>query len=127
MWGRYNNHSVDVWQRLSNCQWLIRRSGREVDDQVVKIAPFYVTNELLDGSEFDWTTPNNRRILVFEKERHGDDFHAKVSLSRMDTSTFDMQLATIEPHHLWNVRASDIDVENTHLVTLLCKSEGKAG
>ena len=105
-------------------QRFIGSARREIDDEVVQFTPFNIADELLDGPEFDGPTPNDRGVFIFQEERHADDFHTEVALSGMDALVLDVKATPVQSHHLGNIRAGDIDVENTHGVALL--SQGKS-
>ena len=96
-----------------------RRSPEEVDDEIVEVAPFHVPDELLNGSELDRTSPYDRCILVLEQECHGDDLHTLMSDGGMDSAGLDVQSLACEPHHLRDIGAGDVDVEQTDLGTCL--------
>src|SRR3954452_18697326 len=70
LWRRHD-HELGVRQQLRECHRHVARTGRQVDQQVVQLAPFDVLEELADGLVQHRPAPGDRLVLGVEEELDG--------------------------------------------------------
>ena len=95
--------------RLGEGQLGVGRARRQVDDEVVEIAPVDVAQELLDRAADERAAPDDR-LALRDEELDRDALHA-VALERRDLVVrAGLRLALDAEHHR-DVRAGDVGVE----------------
>ena len=60
--GRGDDHRPGERDELAEAERRVARPGRQVDDQVVELAPLDVAQELLDGRVDERAAPDDRRV-----------------------------------------------------------------
>ena len=98
--------SGTAWARVS---WASDVPGRQVDDEVVELAPLDVAQELLDRAADERPAPDDRLALRNE-ELDRDALHA-VPLERRDLVVRAGHRLALDAEHHRDVRAGDVGVE----------------
>src|SRR5215472_4226824 len=106
--GRRDDDGAGEPDLLGQRQLSVARAGRQVDDQLVELAPRDVLEKLLDRFHHHWSAPDDGLVHVHEEpERH--DLHA-VALDRHDlVRLVDVGLFVDAHHHLLG-RAIDVRI-----------------
>ena len=72
---------------LALLQALQQLVGRQVDDEIVEVAPLHVAQELLDRAAEQGAAPYHRRVLVLEEEVDREDLDALLVLHGKEALT----------------------------------------
>ena len=81
MWRGHKDASSNR-HRLRQRELCIRGSRRQVNDEIVKVAPLHVAKELLNRATDEGPAPDDR-LPLRDEELNGDDLDA-VALDRLD-------------------------------------------
>jgi hypothetical protein len=95
----------------------VRGARREVDHEVVEIAPLHVTQELLDRPTDERAAPHDRLTLGHE-ELDRDDLDA-VALEWGDLIVRAGLRLTLDAHHQGDIRTGDVGIEQANRCTRL--------
>ena len=83
MW-RGDQHRTGKWHRLCKGELRVRGSRWKVNNQIVKVAPLNVTQELLDRPANERAAPNDW-LTLWDEELDRDQLHT-MALDRFDLS-----------------------------------------
>ena len=122
LWRGHKDASSN-WHRLRQRELCIRGSRRQVNDEIVEVAPLHVAKELLNRATDEGPAPDDRLALRNE-ELNGDDLDA-VALDRLDLAARAGLRGAGRPHHLGNVRPRDVGVEEADAGAALGQGNGK--
>src|SRR5579875_2337059 len=96
-------------------------SGRQVDDEVVELAPLDLVQESSDQLGDERAAPDKRAAGVEqEDDRHQLD---AVGFERHDAVLVELRLVRVAHHH-WNAGAVDVGIEQTDSGAVLCQRDG---
>ena len=109
--------------RLRQRELCIRGSRRQVNDEIVEVAPLHVAQELLNRATDKGAAPNDR-LTLGDEELNGDDLDA-VALDRLDLAARARLRGADRPHHLGNVRPGDVSVEKADTGAALGQGHGQ--
>src|SRR5204863_5288491 len=111
----HDDGAADV-ERLGERQLGVAGAGREIDQEVVELAPLHVPHELLDHLHDDGTAPDRRRVALHDQpERH--DLYA-VTLERLNLAAPHLGLL-VHAHHAGNVGPVDVRIHEPDAVPLV--------
>ena len=108
---------------LGQRQLGIGGAGRQVDDEVVELAPFDVAQELLDGAA-DERAPPHDGLALRDEELDRDRLDA-VALERRDLVVGAGLGLAFDAHHQRDVRAGDVAVEQADAGARLGEGHGQ--
>src|SRR5206468_1741808 len=75
--GRGDDDATVEWDGLAQGELGITGAGREINEQIIELAPFDGTEELLNGFHDHGAAPDDR-LIAFDEETDAHDFHAVV-------------------------------------------------
>ena len=120
---RGDEHCAGNRYRLRQRELCIRGSRRQVNDEIVEVAPLHVAQELLNRTTDKGAAPNDR-LALGDEELNGDDLDA-VALDRLDLAARARLRGAGRPHHLGNVRPGDVSVEKADTGAALGQGHGQ--
>ena len=105
------------------CSW------REVNEEIVELAPVGIANELLQCTASHRASPDGCRIWI-DEESDRKNLHAILFSRNDEVTTIDLlgiRLEVLKVEHLWHRRAEHIGIEQTYLVAEHRESDCKIG
>ena len=108
---RRNDRGAGKGDHLAEAQLDVPCTGRQIDEQVVELAPFHATEELLDHLG-EHRAPPDRRLSLWHEEADRHDLDA-VAEDGNDLS-IPRRGWNVGPHNGWNARPVDISVQQAH-------------
>jgi hypothetical protein len=121
--GRRDEDGAADRHGLGEGQLRVRRARRQVDHEVVEVAPLDVAQELLDRAADERAAPHDR-LALGDEELDRDDLDA-VSLERGDLVAGRRLRLAVDAEHHRDVRAGDVRVEQSHRRARLRERDGE--
>ena len=110
---RRDHHRAGDRQELRQRQLRVAGAGRQIDDQIVELAPLDVLDELLQELVDHRPAPDDRAAAL-DEEADRDDAHAVVHRGHDLVAGLDRGGLLRLAHHLRDRRAVDVGVEDAH-------------
>ena len=123
---RDNDCAGDIGCKLCDRKSLIAGSRRQIDNEVIQLAPVDILEELPDCRILHRTSPDNRACLVGEQERHRN--HAEIAHDHNGVNLLAVhrcQLLILDAQHLGNIRTVNIHIGDTCRITAVGKRHCK--
>ena len=119
-----NNDDTVKRDGLEHGQRNVARSGRAVDEQVVKVSPDGLRPELLDSARDDRASPDNGSGLVVQHQVDRHDLNACGGCGRQHAVSVALD-GLVQAKRLGDRRAGDIGIQDTDAIALALHQHGK--
>ncbi len=119
---RGDDHGAGERRGLNERELHVAGSGRQIDNQIIELAPIDAAQELLNHAVQHGPAPDQRLVAGIQ-EAHGHDAHA-VFFERLDALADGVRLGA-DAHHERHVGTVDIGVEQAHFVAQARQRDGQ--
>ena len=124
---RRDDHELRLRQELRERHRDVAGARRQVDQQVVELAPLDVLEELADRLVEHRPAPGDRLVAALEEELDRHDPDAVVDLERKDLPLGRHHRLAVHAHHARDRVAPHVGVERGRAVALRMKRRGQVG
>ena len=121
---RRDDHGSGQGNRLAQAQLNVAGAGRQVHHQIVELAPFDISQKLLDGLVQHRPAPDDG-VIFREKIGHGDQLHTV--LDGRDQSIAGNGRRLFGAHQDRDAGSIDIRIHQAHRCACLCERHGQVG
>ena len=127
--GGRHNQGFSPGDGLGHGQRLITRTGRGVNNQVVKVIPFNIGNKLPDDADFQRSPPDGGGILVLSHEGfNGDNLQVGKVFDGFGLLAIGPALdVPPKTQHTGNTGTMKIHIHKSYLFTFFCQGAGQIG